>query len=212
MKRIVLAAAVAALAGCSSALTDETYSKEAEIKLAYKAETNESLPTPDMDLFCGRFMDDSCYIHAWQYTFNENIKIYRDKQKALAEAEQAEQLAEQEKACRASPDCMKSRETARRLHMEDQHKSTANQAYSYFTGRYAINGDEYDYMSRELCDGAIAAQKNGATLHQVVGAMTRSAGGDYTDRMFLMELAKSCWSLGGFGVTSSKDIFPSRPY
>ncbi len=205
MKQIVLATVIVALAGCSSLVSvtnPSTYQEVESIKRSYKEETGKTLPEPEGGRLC---MDYVCYAQAWQRSFDENIKSYRNKQSQIAEIKRAEELAEQEKACRANPDCMKDREI-------NEHKNIAYQAYNYFTGRYAMNRDEFDYRSRQMCDSAIAAQRNGASMDQLIGMIANSPGGDNADRMFGMELAKSCWHLGSLGITSSKDALPPREY
>lgn len=206
MKRILLAAAVVALTGCSSlaqVTNPGAHFKEKSLKDAYKKETGENLPEPEIGPLC---FDYACYTEAWQTSFDKSIKIYRDNKQAIQAFEESarqKEILEQERICNATPGCMKDREIAK-------HKNVTYQAYNYFTVRYAMNSDEYDYISRKMCDGAIAAQSKGTSLNQLVGMVTTTPGGDGADRMFIMELAKSCWYLGSLGITSSKDALPHR--
>ncbi|MCX7132709.1 hypothetical protein [Aeromonas sp.] len=220
MKQIVLATVIVALAGCASKPLTNTDQEKLDdqvmwmseqgkahsvssLKADYRQKTGQELPRPANTLQCG--WDASCYYNAWQLSYDEHSRSYDAEQETVAAANRAKQAAEQERACLVSPECMKGREIA-------MAKNLAIESYQYFTSRYAMNWDEYDYLSRQMCDSAMTAQRNGVSLDQVVGTLTITSGGDSADRMFAMRLAKSCWSLGGLGITSSDDIFPRRSY
>ncbi|KAE9627743.1 hypothetical protein [Aeromonas veronii] len=218
MKRIVLATVIVALAGCTSKPLTNTDQEKLDdqvmwmseqgkahsvssLKADYRQKTGQELPRPANTLQCG--WDASCYYNAWQLSYDEHSRAYDAEQEAVAAANRAKQAAEQERACLVSPECRNNRDIA-------MAKNLAIESYRYFTSRYAMNMDEYDYLSRQMCDSAMTAQRNGAALDQVVGTIATTPGGDSADRMFAMRLAKSCWSLSGLGVSSSRDVFPNN--
>ncbi|MFL9629104.1 hypothetical protein [Aeromonas jandaei] len=218
MKQIILIVNVMLIAGCiSKPLTNTDQEKlddqvmwmsnqgkaysVSSLKADYRQKTGHELPRPANALQCG--WDAPCYYNAWQLSFDQHTKAYDMEQENIAAANKAKQALEQERACLASSECLQGREMVKA-------KNLAIESYQYFTSRYAMNWDEYDYLSRHMCDSAMTARRNGASLEQVVGTIVATPGGDSADRMFAMRLAKSCWSLGGLGVNSSREIFPNN--
>lgn len=215
MKRLIVGAALMALAGCSSlsetneqmdtktmaAMPDGSSISAQDLRLKFRARTGSDLVDPTGLQSC---WNATCRFEKIKDAYNSQLSEYIAKEERAKEEKAEAQREEAMRACMAKPSCRKEKE---RFELTQELQQAYETTVMSFSRSYA----EGDSFFRQMCGRSAAAQHRGMSRVELMHRLEDAPGVSPYYRQLLVESAGVCWDSAKIGVNWREAIrIPQR--